>query len=101
MIVRRRENLRRARTLSNSARSAALVISVTRPAAAASINFRGDPVQRRPETTTLVSATTRTVGSPLGPGGLDLGFYLRLGQRRFNGRQAVGSLQKPFNLPAA
>ena len=59
-IESRRANLDRAITFSSSATSNDVVNSVTSPAVAAATNRAGAPLQSRPETTTLVSATNRT-----------------------------------------
>jgi len=72
-------NLSRFKTFSSSVSSARVVNSSMRPVWAASRTRRGAPRQNIPETTVLVSATTRTICAPRSADGLNLGLDLRVG----------------------
>src|ERR1700733_9498467 len=84
-VARGLANFSRWSTSRNSARSGALVCSVTRAAYAASISLPGFPCQSNPEIAALVSRTSRTTG--FGAIGGDLGLDL-LGR---HGRKPISS----------
>ena len=55
--------------------------SVIIPVRAASSTWRGGPYHKSLETTVLVSATTRTGGTPFCTHGVDFRFYFGFGER--------------------